>query len=590
MSKKRGGKVSKKELQSLFGLYKRYVAPRKWSFIIGFFFLICTSSTVLIFPRMIGGMIDNVDKASTTSFGVGSHVQMVIVALLALGVFSFFRIVLFAKVSEHGMAQMRNDLFKKVIALPVHFFEQKRVGDISTRITTDVALLKDTLSTTSAELFRQIIVLVGGIVFLFLTSVDLTLVMLASFPLLIGIAIIIGKKVKAISKETQENLGDANVVVEEVLHGIDVVKAFTNEPYESKRFASRVDKVLYTALSAAKFRGLLASFIISGIFGAILLVMWRGAVLVNEGEITNGDMISFVVYTLIIGASVAGIGDLMGQLSKAAGASDRVTEILNEQNELDIYTDEKVEIAGNVEVKNLSFAYPMRKDVQVLKDVSFSIQEGRQIAFVGQSGSGKSTIIKLLLQLYNDYQGSISVGGKDLKSLDKIAFRKHIGLVPQEVMLFGDSIKENILYGNPNATMEQVIQAAKEANALSFIESFPEGFDTIVGERGVQLSGGQRQRIAIARTILKNPTILILDEATSSLDAESEHLVQEALSRLMEGRTTIVIAHRLATIQGVDEICVLKEGEIVEHGKHNDLLTIEDGYYRRLCEMQFQMN
>ena len=588
MSKKRG-KVSKKEIRSLFDLYKVYVSPYKGTYFIGFLFLIATSSVVLIFPKMIGRMIDNVGAESDASFfGMDSNVGIIFSCLLLLGVTSFFRIVLFAKVSENAMANVRKDLFTKTITLPVQFFEKNRIGDITTRITNDVTLLRDTLSTTSAELFRQIIVLVGGIIFLFFTSVQLTLVMLCSFPVLILCAIIIGKKVKALSKETQDRLGETNVIVEESLHSINTVKSFTNEVFEIKRFDKGVKLVLLNALKNAKYRGVLASFIITGIFGAILLVMWRGAILVNTGAISQGDLISFVVYTLVIGASVAGIGDILGQISKAAGASDRVQEILAEKEEFNVHEKGVFEIEGGLEFKNVSFAYPMRKEFGVLKDVSLSIAKGKKLALVGQSGSGKSTVIKLLLRFYDDYAGQITIGDKDIQSLELGTFRSYIGLVPQEVLLFGGTIFENILYGNHNATKEEVIAAAEQANAMEFIRSFPEGMETLVGERGVQLSGGQRQRIAIARTILKDPSILVLDEATSSLDAESESLVQDALNKLMENRTTIIIAHRLSTIQHVDEICVLDQGEIIEQGTHNELIEREDGVYNKLCKMQFQ--
>lgn len=590
MAKKRG-KVSKQEVQSLFGLYRRYVSPYFTTYFIGFIFLIFTSSTVLVFPKLIGNMVDSVGlESQSVTFGLDNNVAIILGTLLALGLSSFFRIVLFARVSEYAMYNVRRDIFKKTISLPVHFFENHRVGDITTRMTTDVTLLKDTLSTTSAELFRQLIVLFGGIVFLFYTSVHLTMVMLLSLPVVILVAIVIGRKVKSISKITQDRLGEANVIIEESLHSINTVKAFTNEQYESNRFNKSVRLVLLNAIKNAKYRGTLASFIIMGIFGSILLVMWRGAILVNTGVISQGDMISFIVYTLVIGASVAGIGNLLGDVSKAAGASDRVQEVLNQASEFDISSSDSVELEGGIEFKNIDFAYPMRPDFPVLKDVSIQLDKGKKVALVGQSGSGKSTIIKLLLRFYENYSGSISLAGKDIKDIELGAFRGLIGLVPQEVLLFGGTIYENIAYGNQNATEEEVIDAARQANAIDFIDSFPDGMQTMVGERGVQLSGGQRQRIAIARTILKNPSILILDEATSSLDAESEASVQDALNTLMHNRTTIVIAHRLATIQHVDEICVLDKGKIVEQGTHDELIALKGGIYNKLCKMQFQLS
>jgi ABC-type multidrug transport system fused ATPase/permease subunit len=377
--------------------------------------------------------------------------------------------------------------------------------------------------------------------------------------------------------------------VEETLHSIAVVKSFTNEVFEALRYKKSLNEVVNTAIHASKFRGVFISFTIVALFGGIVAVSWYGAYLVQSGEVSVGDLFSFVLYTTFIGGSIAGLGDIYSQLQRSVGASERILEILDQKDEQS-FSSYKLKLNGKIDFDGVQFSYPTRSDITVLKGVSFSIQPGQKIALVGPSGSGKSTIINMLMRFYSPSQGEIRVDDVNTLQYNLSDFRSNIGIVPQEVILFGGTIFENIAYGKTDATELEIIEAARKANAWEFIESFPEKLETIVGDRGVKLSGGQRQRIAIARAILKDPAILVLDEATSSLDAKSEQLVQEALEKLMENRTTVVIAHRLSTIRKVDKIFVIKEGSIAESGTHSQLATMDNGIYSNLLKLQLELH
>lgn len=572
-----------------------YVLPYKFKFIVGLAFLVFSSLTFMAFPYLVGKLFDS---ASGNSTGILSNINVIAMGLFGVillqGIFSFFRVYFFAQVSENAVADIRRDLYSKFMQLPISFYEKRRVGEITSRITTDVAQVQDAMSITLAELFRQSTTLIVGVVIIMWTSIKLSLFMLATFPVLIVLALVFGRRIKTLSKKTQDELANTNVIVEETLQAINTVKAFTNEMFEVARYRTTLGKAVKTAITTAYFRGAFISFIIIGLFGGIILVIWYGATLVANGDIQQGDLVSFVLYTAFIGASVGGLGELYGKVQSALGATERILEILQEQEEP---TDKSLRalsevprVQGNIQYKNVAFAYPTRPDIQVLKSITFEAHAGEKVAVVGPSGAGKSTIIQLLMRFYDVQAGSITVDGKDLRDMDLTTLRGNIGIVPQEVLLFGGTIRENIAYGRPEATEAEIIEAAKQANAYNFITSFPEGLETLVGERGIKLSGGQRQRIAIARAILKNPAILILDEATSSLDSESEQLVQQAMDVLMKGRTTIIIAHRLATIRKADKILVIDGGEIVEEGSHEALSANEDGIYANLLRLQFELS
>jgi len=510
--------------------------------------------------------------------------------MIIQGVFSYIRTVLFAVVSEKGMADLRKDVYNKMITQQISFFEERRVGELTSRITADVEQLQTVFSITLAEFIRQLIVMLAGIVIIFLWTPDLSMVMLMIFPIVVIAAMIFGKYIRKLSKKRQDQLAETNTIVEETFQSFAVVKSFGNELYESLRYAKSVDDIVRVSLHFAKIRGLFFIFIITVLFGAIFYILWRGALMVQAGSMESGDLFSFIIYTSILGGAIASFGTLYTQIIGALGATERILDILGHDSELDLkplVNKENKILQGNIKFENVFFSYPTRKDVPVLKGIDISIKPGEKIALVGQSGSGKSTIVQLLFKFYNPDQGKIEVDGKDIRDYNISWYRNQLAVVPQEVLLFGGTILENISYGNPEASFEEIKEAARLSNSLEFIESFPDGFYTIVGERGVKLSGGQRQRIAIARAILKNPKILILDEATSSLDAESEKLVQEALEYLMEGRTSIIVAHRLSTIRNTDKIYVIENGKIAESGTHNELIKKQDGAYAQYAKLQF---
>lgn len=578
--------LNKASLRNLAGAF-RFMLPYKALFGLGLVALALSSVTLLAFPRLSGELLDVASGKGKYFDSINQVALALILILLVQSIFSFIRVYTFSIVSERGMADIRRSVYQKIIWLPMTFFDNRRVGELMSRITSDVATLQDTFSFTLAELFRQLITLFVGVGFIFYLAPSLTGFMLLTFPVLVISALVFGKYIRRLSKKTQDRLAEANVVVEESLQSIFIVKAFTNELFEINRYTRAVREVVSVALESARYRALFISFIIFALFGGIVAVGWYGASLVQSNAISVGELFSFVFYTSFIGFSIAGLGDIYTQVQRAIGASERVLELLEQKDEAGS-ENRDLKFRGEIVFKDVSFSYPSRADFQVLQNLNFRIQPGEKVALVGQSGSGKSTIINLLLRFYPVRDGIISVDGNDVNDYELMAYRHNLGVVPQEVILFGGSIRENIRYGKPESTDEEVKEAARKANALEFIERFPEGFDTVVGERGVKLSGGQRQRIAIARAILKDPVILILDEATSSLDAHAEYLVQEALEKLMEGRTTIIIAHRLSTIKKVDRIFVIQQGRLAEMGSHAELTRMNNGIYSNLLKMQLQ--
>lgn len=568
-----------------------FIRPYRWSLIGGMILLFLTSMIFMVMPWLIGQMVDVAQGKSEHTYTLKDIGWGLVILLVAQGFISYTRVLLFANVSEKGTADLRRALYKKMASLPITFFEENKVGDLISRLTADVDKLYSTFSITLAEFLRQIIILIVGVIFLAITTPKLSLIMLLTIPFVVVSAIFFGRHIRKLSKERQKQLADSNSILGETLQAIQVVKAFANEMFEVKRYSSSIDSVVVIAMKYARGRALFATFIITILFGALFFIIWQGAVMVQDGTISAGELVAFVTYTFIIGGSIASLGNFYPEILGAFGATERVREILTTESEIDlekypVITPQK--ITGDIEYKNVHFTYPTRPDIPILKGINLKIKSGQKVALVGPSGTGKSTVIQLLLQFYKISNGDILVDGKSIYGQNIRDFRNNLALVPQEVILFGGSIKENILYGKEDASEAEVIAAAKKSNSWEFIKSFPEGLGTIVGERGVKLSGGQRQRIAIARAILKNPTILLLDEATSSLDAESERLVQDALNNLMEGRTSIIIAHRLATIRDVDTIYVLNNGVIEEQGTHDELSVIEEGLYSGLAKLQFE--
>nr|WP_294932221.1 ABC transporter transmembrane domain-containing protein [uncultured Flavobacterium sp.] len=581
-------KLDSNSLQKALRIFK-YAKNHKWKFFLGLVFLLLTSATALAFPKLMGMLVDCVTNKDLSRANEIAVALMVILALQAI--FSFFRISLFVNFTENSLSNIRFALYENLVKLPMSFYSQKRVGELNSRISADISQLQDTFTTTIAEFLRQFILIIGGFVILGSISPKLTLMMLAIVPIVAVAAVIFGRFIRKYGKKTQDKVAESQVIVEETLQGISNVKAFANEWYEIQRYKNKIKEIVKIAIKGGQYRGYFASFIILCLFGCVVAVVWYGITLTIKGEVEGvGDLISFVLYTTFIGASFGGIAEMYAQIQKAVGATERVFELLEETPE-EINANQKgalvEKIKGNVAFKNVAFSYPSRKEVEVLKDVNFSAEFGQKIAIVGPSGAGKSTISSLLLRFYDITSGEILVDGKSIYDYDLENLRGNMSIVPQDVILFGGTIRENIAYGKPDASDEEIMLAAKQANALNFVEGFPEKFETLVGERGVKLSGGQRQRIAIARALLKNPSILILDEATSSLDSESEKLVQEALEVLMEGRTSIIIAHRLSTIRNADKILVLDNGKITEEGTHQELINLENGIYKNLSNLQF---
>lgn len=588
-------KLSRNTLRKFFRLF-RYIRPYRWSFAFGLLLLLATSLLSMAFPGLMGKLVD-----ASSGAGAPTDAQELFdldnidsVALLLVGVFAvqallgFGRIYFFSYVTEHMLASLRQDTYQHLLKLPMNFFATRRVGELNSRISADVALLQDTFTSTLAELIRQIIVISVGLALLTALSPQLTLTMLASIPVVAVAVVIFGRFIQKLSKQVQDRIADTNVVVDETLQGIQSVKAFANEAWEALRYKKAVTAARGLAMKGARWRGAFVSFIILCMFGAIVLVIWRGVHLKEEGVLSTGELFTFMMYTVFIGAGIGSIPEYITQLLKAVGATERLMDIHGEGGE-DIELGAKpamLPLEGRIEFRSVDFHYASRPEMPVLSGVSFTAEPGQRIALVGPSGAGKSTIASIILRFYDPVSGTLRIDGRDAREYPLTALRDRMAIVPQEVMLFGGSIRENIAYGKPHATDAEIEAAAQKANAHAFIRSFPEGYGTVVGERGVQLSGGQRQRIAIARAVLKDPAILILDEATSALDSESERLVQEALDQLMKGRTSIVIAHRLSTIRDADRILVLDKGRVAESGSHQELIADLNGLYHSLSRLQ----
>ncbi len=590
-------KLTKENLQK-FGKLLSYVKPYSGKFAAGFLFLIIASLTQLAFPAfltaLLGATQGRYNPIIPTQFRSLMYVGIGPICLQLLGAaVSFFRVIFFVQVSERTIADIRRDTFFKLITLDMNFFSNRRVGELNSRISADLSQIQGAITSTFAEMIRQSIIIVGGITFLFILSPKLTSVILLSIPILIFTTKYFTKFIRKLSRDTQDKLAESNTIVEETLQGIANVKAFVNEAFEAKRYTTVIQDVVKLSIKGSRFSGLFSSFITFVMFGSIFCMIWYGATLIGDPHsgFHFAELFGFILYAAFVSAAMGGLPESFAAVQKAMGASERVLEILDEKGEdisiNDVNNTIVQKITGDLEFKDVQFHYPSRPEIEVLKGISFEAKAGQKVAIVGPSGSGKSTTASLILQFYHPQSGELLFDGKAADNYKLTDIRNQVAVVPQDVILFGGSIRENIAYGKLSATDEEIIQAAKQANAHDFVSGFPEGYATIVGERGVKLSGGQRQRIAIARALLKNPSILILDEATSSLDSESERLVQEALEVLMKGRTSIIIAHRLSTIREADQIIVLEKGEIVERGSHDELVKNEGGLYKYLSGLQY---
>jgi ABC-type multidrug transport system fused ATPase/permease subunit len=581
-------KITLEGLKNALKLYS-YIRPFRVEYAWGIFFLMGSSIASLAFPKLLGELV-NSGNSGNLSQDLNRIALLLVVTLLVQSVFSYFRVVLFVNVTEKTLASLRQNTYNHLIKLPVRFFEKHRVGELNSRISSDISLLQETLTSTLAEFIRQIIIIAGGITLLAITSWKLTLFMLAILPGMMLLAVFFGRFIRRFSKQVQAEVAKSNTIVEETLQGIQIVKAYTNEFLEIDRYRDRTKEIARIGMKGGKYRGAFSAFMILGLFGAMVAVIWRGSSMMSSGIIDAGELFSFVIYSGFVGGTIGGLANVFTQIQKFLGATEELFEIFNEEEEKldDVKSVNNYRtLNGRITFKDLSFTYPSRPDEEVLKDINISISENQMIALVGTSGAGKSTIASLLLRLHEPTEGDIIFDDNNSRDFSLSSLRNQIALVPQDIFLFGGSIMENISYGKPGATVDEITEAARKANALEFIDRFPEKLDTIVGERGTQLSGGQRQRIAIARAVLKDPRILILDEATSSLDSESERLVQDALEKLMVGRTSIVIAHRLSTIRKADQILVLDGGSIAEKGTHEQLMKMSNGIYKNMSKLQF---
>lgn len=573
-----------------FGLYS-YLGKYRKIFIPSVIALFVTGGLSLAFPYYLGSLIGSPQDAmqgganlAEVSEKINKVVSTLLIILAIQAFVAYWRVRGFIKAGESALCDLRQDVFARLVRLPMPWFMERRTGEVGSRFSADLAILQETLITTVPQMVRQSVTFFGGLIFIFIFSVKLSLFMLAMIPVVVLVVAIVGRKIRRWSKDAQDQLAQSNIVAEEAVQGIADVKAYSNEEFEEDRYRGALDLFLGTVIEGSKARAMFVSFIIFILFGTISVVVWFGAGMLAKKQIDSEDFTHFILFSIFVGASLGSLPDIMSQLQKTQGATERIREILNHEIE-DDREESGAALTGAIAAKDLVFAYPSRKETRVLNGVDFEVSAGERVAIVGPSGAGKSTIFSLLLGFYEGDEGIVSFDGKSAGEIPVATRRSAMAVVPQEVLLFGGTIRENIEYGRPGASEEQIIDAARKANAHDFIDEFPEGYDAMVGPRGVKLSGGQRQRIAIARAVLADPKILLLDEATSALDSESERLVQEALDELMKGRTSLIIAHRLGTVKSADKILVLKEGKVVEAGSHSDLMA-KDGTYRLLAETQ----
>jgi len=569
--------------------FLNYLKPHYGVFVPALIALAVSAVMTLGFVHYLSALISPAlnGKTGAELMTEASHQVFILIALAAgMAFIAFWRILLFAKASERALSTLRMETYSRIIRLPMATLNVRRTGELASRLSNDVESMRDTLVVTIPTLIRHTVMLSGSVIVVFVMSAKLALFMIATIPVVITLIAIFGSRIRKRTRKAQDNLAASQVIVDESLQSIVSVKAFANERYEIGRYNRALKSFVDAAVGAAMPRASFISFIIFSFSTAITLVIWFALHMVSTGEMVMDKLLQFGLFSGMVGASFMQFPELITQIQRTLGATDRVREILQDEA---IETEDEApcpRLRGEIEMTGVQFAYPTRPDTIVLQDFSLSAKAGQRIALVGPSGSGKSTTVSLLFRFYDPQKGTILLDGKPITEMPLHALRRNFALVPQEVLLFGGSIKENIAYGRPGATDAEIEEAAKKANAEEFINRLPEGYNTVVGERGTQLSGGQRQRIAIARAILADPAILILDEATSSLDAESERLVQDALDKLMENRTSIIIAHRLSTVRSADQILVMSGGAIIERGTHTELMAAGHSLYATLAKLQ----
>lgn len=563
-----------------------YLSPYRFRLSLAIIGLILSAGLSLVFPAVIQNVVDSVFTAADLNL-----LDTITIALL--GVFLVRSITSFIQeynlnyIGERIVVDIRKDLYSHLQFLSIKFFTDRRVGELVSRISSDVTVMRTVLTGNLGTLLQQSLTLFGSILIMVLLNWRLTAFIIIMIPLVVILGFFFGITMRRMSTTVQDEIAGATVVAEEVFQNIREVKSFVREPYEINRYNSAVDRAFAAAIRLLRLRSIFGPVVAFFAFGGLALILWFGGREVLDGRLTAGELIAFLVYGLTVAGSFAGLISLYTQFQEAIGATKRVFQIIDTTPDIQDATKAKTltQIKGAISLENVNFTYDDKQEV--LHDLNLNIADGEIIALVGPSGAGKSTIFNLIPRFYDVQSGSLKIDGIDVRDLTQASLRQHIGIVPQETLLFGGTIRENILYGRLDANESDVIAAAISANAHDFITELTDGYDTIVGERGVKLSGGQRQRVAIARAILKNPTILLLDEATSSLDNESEHLVQEALGRLMQNRTTLIIAHRLSTVRVAHRIAVLEKGRIIELGSHDELM-LKNGLYAKLYDMQFR--
>lgn len=571
--------------------FLNYLRPHKAVFIPAMFALAVSGGISTYFFYLIfdfGGKVLGAKGTSPELLAASNDMTLHVIAVAGVLAFlAFWRIWLFAKASERALGSLRMDLFSHIVRLPMAALNRHRVGELASRLSNDVETLRETLVVTLPQLVRHSVMLLISIGIVFYVSVKLALFMLACIPVVIVLIAIFGSRIRKLTRRAQDDLASSQVVVDESLQSIVSVKAFSNEQHEIGRYRRYMDQFLKTAIHASLPRATFVAFIIFSFSTALALVIWYALRMVLAGEIDKAMVIKFGGFSGLVGASFMAFPELVTQLQRALGATERVREILADEMEPEEVPNHP-RIRGEIEMRGVKFSYPSRPEALVLQDFSLKAEAGQRIALVGPSGAGKSTVVSLLFRFYEPTSGEVLVDGRPASEMPLSHLRNNLALVPQEVLLFGGTIRENIAYGRPGATEEEIVLAAQQANAEQFIKTLPDGYETLVGERGAQLSGGQRQRIAIARAILADPAVLILDEATSSLDAESERLVQEALDKLMANRTSIIIAHRLSTVRRADQILVLSAGTVIERGTHEQLVASENSLYATLAKLQLE--
>ncbi len=574
--------IKNKTYERLSGVAKPEYKTLAW----GLFFLVISSGSSLVYPQVIRWMVDNVLQAKRMDwlwYAVGALFIVFILQALT----SSIRYYLFTLSGERIVLKLRQRLFKNLMAQEVSFFDFHRTGELMSRLSSDCTTLQNTVSVNVSQGLRNLGQVIGGLGFMLYTSWQLTLIMLLLIPPVAVFAAIYGKRIRVHSKNLQEAVANSSIVAEETLSGVKTVKSFVRESFEVGRYSSALDHAL--GFVKARINAITVFMTVAMCVGflAVCVVLLYGGYQVIEGSLTVGDLTQFLLYLMIVAIGVGSLGSLWGDFAAGVGASERIFEILEKESLEKISGMRPNQVSGKIEFSRVSFSYPTRKDIKVVKNLSFTIEPGQKVAFVGSSGAGKSTVASLIPGFYPVDSGTISLDGREISTLDASWLREQIGIVSQEPILISSTVEENIKYGRESADSNQIAEAAKSANAWEFIQRFPESMQTKVGEKGLQLSGGQKQRVAIARALLKDPKILILDEATSSLDTESEALVQDALNRLMEGRTSLVIAHRLSTIVDADKIFVLSNGEVVQSGTHEQLSKDKTGIYFKLLQKQF---